>query len=187
MRGGQTGVTTHFLFSLFSCRTLRQEIRGGREWARFREAQRSVLEVPATAMAVTIDLGDPDDIHPTNKMEVGRRLALAAKARVYEMPGDFSGPIFSSATREGSTMRVRFDYAGPGLVAHYRPVQSLEIAGEDRVFHPATGRIDRAMLIVSSPAVKEPVAVRYAWYNAPQANLYDGAGLPAAPFRSDDW
>jgi sialate O-acetylesterase len=152
---------------------------GGREWARLREAQAKVLDEPNTSMAVTIDLGDPDDIHPTTKMEVGRRLALAAKTRLYGIPGDYSGPVFASATREGSTMRVTFTQAGSGLVAHRRPVQSLEIAGEDRVFFVGVGRIDRNMLIVSSPNVKEPVAVRYAWSNAPEANLYDGAGLPA--------
>jgi sialate O-acetylesterase len=160
---------------------------GGREWARLREAQAKALELSETAMAVTIDVGDPNELHPTNKMEIGRRLALAAKSRVYDIPGDFSGPIFADATREGSALRVRFLHAGSGLVAHHRPVQSLEIAGADKVFHVAVARIDRDMLMVSSPAVKEPVAVRYAWSNAPEANLYDGAGLPAAPFRSDDW
>lgn len=160
---------------------------GGRDWARLREAQTKALELPGTSMAVTIDLGDPNDIHPTNKMEVGRRLALAAKWRVYGIPGDYSGPIFASATPEGAAMRVRFHHAGSGLVAHHRPVQSLEIAGPDKVFHVGTGRFDRDTLLISSPAVTQPVAVRYAWSNAPEANLYDGAGLPAAPFRSDDW
>jgi sialate O-acetylesterase len=160
---------------------------GGREWARLREAQGQALELPDTAMGVTIDLGDPNDLHPIRKMEVGRRLARVAKSRVYDIPGDFSGPFFSSASRDGSALRIRFSHAGTGLVAHHRPVQALEIAGADRVFHAAVGRIDRDMLVVSSPAVKEPVAVRYAWSNAPDANLYNGAGLPAAPFRSDDW
>lgn len=160
---------------------------GGRNWARLREAQAKILELPATAMAVTIDIGDPDDVHPKNKMEAGRRLAVAAKALLYGIPGDFSGPVFARATPEGSAMRVRFRHAASGLVAHQRPVQALEIAGEDRVFRAATARIDRDTLLVSSPSVKTPVAVRYAWYNAPEANLYDGAGLPAAPFRSDDW
>jgi sialate O-acetylesterase len=159
----------------------------GRAWARLREAQAEALQLPATAMAVTIDLGEPNDVHPTRKYEVGRRLALAAKSRVYGIPGDYSGPIFSIAKREGSTMRVHFTHAGPGLVAHHRPVQSLEIAGADRMLHVGEGRIERNTLVVSSPMVREPVAVRYAWSNAPEANLYDGAGLPAMPFRSDDW
>jgi sialate O-acetylesterase len=160
---------------------------GGREWARLREAQEKALDLPGTAMAVAIDLADPNELHPTNKLELGRRLALAATTRVYGIPGDYSGPVFTDATREGSTLRVRFMHAGSGLVSHHRPVQSLEIAGADKVFHVAAARIDRDMLVVSSPEVKEPVAVRYAWSNAPEANLYDGAGLPAAPFRSDDW
>jgi sialate O-acetylesterase len=159
----------------------------GRAWAQLREAQAKALELPATGMAVAIDLGNPDDLHPTNKLEVGRRLALIAKTIVYGRPGDYSGPVFAGMTREGAALRVRFTHAGSGLVAHDRPVQSLEIAGDDNVFHPASGRIERDTLVVSSPKVKTPVAVRYAWSNAPVANLYNGAGLPAAPFRSDDF
>jgi sialate O-acetylesterase len=83
-------------------------------------------------------------------------------------------------------MRVRFTHAD-GLVAHDKPVQSLELAGADRVFHPAEGKIERGTLLVFSTKVREPVAVRYAFSNAPEANLYNGAGLPAVPFRSDDW
>jgi sialate O-acetylesterase len=158
-----------------------------RRWARLRESQAKALALPATGMAVTIDIGDADEIHPTNKMEVGRRLALIAKRQVYDIAGDFSGPVFEKAAREGAAMRVHFAHADGGLIAHAQPVQSLELAGADKAFHPASARIDRDMLVVSSPNVKEPVAVRYAWTNAPVANLYNGAGLPAAPFRSDDW
>jgi sialate O-acetylesterase len=84
-------------------------------------------------------------------------------------------------------MRVSFTHATTGLVAHHRPPQALELAGADRIFHPAQGRIERDTIVVTSPLVKEPVAVRYAWTNAPDANLYNGSGLPAEPFRSDDW
>jgi len=157
-----------------------------RRYAFLREAQAQALSLPATGEALAIDVGDPLDIHPTNKQEVGRRLALLAKNRVYGFTGDDTGPTFVEAHREGAALRVRFDHAS-GLVAHDRPVQSLELAGADRVFHPATGRIDRETLIVSAAAVKEPVAVRYAFTNAPEANLYNGAGLPAVPFRSDGW
>lgn len=160
---------------------------GGRSWARLREAQAKALELPGTAMAVAIDLGEPDNLHPTHKAELGRRLTLIAKTQVYEIPGDWSGPIFAEATPEGAAMRVKFLHADTGLIAHARPVQALELAGPDKVFHAATAKIDRNMLLVSSPKVKNPVAVRYAWSNAPAANLYNGAGLPAAPFRSDDW
>ena len=160
---------------------------GGRQWALLREAQAKAFELPATGMAVAIDAGEAEVLHPTHKMEIARRLALIAKAQVYGSQDDFSGPVFASATREGPALRVRFMHAGTGLVAHDKPVQSLELAGADKIFRAATAKIERDTLVVSSPKVKEPVAVRYAWSNAPVANLYNGAGLPAAPFRSDDW
>ena len=158
-----------------------------RAWALFREAQTQALLLRATELVTAIDIGDPKDVHPRNKQEVGRRLALVAKNQVYGIPGDFCGPMFERVTREGSTLRVHFSHAGSGLISYDKPVQSLEIAGADRVFHPATGKIERGTLLVSAPKVKEPVAVRYAWSNAPVANLYSGAGLPALPFRSDQW
>lgn len=159
----------------------------GMSFAVLREAQTRTLELPQTGQALAIDIGDANDIHPTNKQEVGRRLALLARVRTYELTGDDSGPVYAGIRREGSALRVRFTEASGGLIAHDKPVQSLQVAGADRVFHPAIGRIDRDTLIVSAPAVREPVAVRYAWSNAPEANLYNGAGLPAVPFRSDDW
>ncbi len=160
---------------------------GGRSFAFLREAQTQTLALPHTGQALAIDLGDPNDIHPTNKQEVGRRLALLAKNRVYGLTTADTGPTFLAAVREGAALRVSFAHASDGLVAHDQPVQSLEIAGADRVFRPATAQIIRDTLLVSSPAVREPVAVRYAWTNAPVANLYNGSGLPAAPFRSDNW
>jgi sialate O-acetylesterase len=159
----------------------------GTAWASLREAQAQALSLPNAGMAVTIDIGDPDDIHPRNKQEVGRRLALIARHHLYDIPGDWSGPVFKSAEREGATMRVRFDHADNGLLAHDRPLTGFLIAGADRQFHPATARIDHDTIVIAAPGVKEPVAVRYAWANAPEANLFDGAGLPAAPFRSDGW
>ena len=89
--------------------------------------------------------------------------------------------------REGANLRVRFTHVSTGLIAAEKPPQALEVAGADRVFQRAKGRIERDTLLVSTPGVKEPVAVRYAWENSPEANLYNGAGLPAVPFRSDDW
>ncbi|HEY0945058.1 MAG TPA: sialate O-acetylesterase [Opitutaceae bacterium] len=159
----------------------------GTDWAFLREAQTQTLSLPNTGQALAIDIGNPDDIHPTNKQEVGRRLALIAKTRIYEVPGDFSGPQFVSATPEGAAMRVRFNYADNGLTAGAKPLQSFVIAGADRKFYPATARIERDTVVVSAPEVKEPVAVRYAWSNSPEANLFNGAGLPACPFRSDSW
>jgi sialate O-acetylesterase len=155
-------------------------------WPRLREAQTQTLALPNTGQAIAIDLGDPDDIHPARKQEVGRRLALLARNRVYGIVCDDTGPTFAGATREGPALRVRFEHAG-GLIAHDKPVQSLEVAGADKKFYPATGKIERDTLLVSAPQVKEPVAVRYAWKNYCEANLYNGAGLPAVPFRSDNW
>jgi sialate O-acetylesterase len=147
----------------------------GRSYALLREAQTKTLALPATGQAIAIDIGDPRNIHPANKQEVGRRLALLALNRVYDLVTDDTGPTFASATREGATLRVRFEHASGGLIARDRPVQSLELAGAEGVFLPAEGRIDRDTLIVRSPSVREPVAVRYAWFNAPDANLYNGA------------
>jgi sialate O-acetylesterase len=158
-----------------------------RGWARLREAQAEVLGVPATGMAVTIDIGAAHDIHPKNKQEVGRRLALVAKGQVYGIPGEFSGPVFDGATREGNALRVRFTHAGAGLIARGGAVTSLEVAGADRVFHPASEVIEGDTMLVSSWEANEPMAVRYAWTNSPLANLYNGDGLPAVPFRSDNW
>ncbi len=159
----------------------------GRSFAKLREAQTRTLVLANTGQAIAIDLGDAKTIHPANKQEVGRRLAVLARNRDYDIVSDDTGPTFVSATREGNALRVRFLHATGGLVAHNRPVGALEIAGEDRVFRSAEGRIERETLRVWSPQVPEPVAVRYAWTNFPDANLYNGAGLPAVPFRSDDW
>jgi len=156
-------------------------------WPLLREAQSRTLSLPETGQVVSIDIGNPDDIHPTNKQEVARRLALIAKAKVYGIAGDFSGPIFAEAVREKAALRVYFEHAGTGLTARDKPLQSFEVAGEDRIFRPAVAAIDGDTLLVSAPDVRVPVAVRYAWRNSPAANLFNGAGLPASPFRSDDW
>ncbi len=157
------------------------------DWALLREAQARALALPNTGQAVAIDLGDPDDIHPKNKQEVARRLALVARAKIFGASLDYSGPEYAEAHAKGAKMVVKFNHAGTGLFARDRPLHSFEIAGADRKFHPATATIEGDTVIVVCPEVKEPVAVRYAWSNSPAANLYNGAGLPAAPFRSDDW
>ncbi len=158
----------------------------GLTYAALREAQTQTLALPNTGQALAIDVGNPNDIHPANKQDVGRRLAMLAKNRVYGLTVDDTGPTFAAVAREGAALRVRFTQAS-GLIAHDKPVQSLEIAGADKIFHPATAKIERETLLVSAPKVREPIAVRYAWRNAPEANLYNGAGLPALPFRSDLW
>ena len=159
----------------------------GRGWAQLREAQTKALALPNTGMAVTIDIGDANDIHPRNKQEVGRRLALLAKAKIYDIPVDWSGPVFVGATREGAALRVKFTRVDDSLTAGGKPLQAFEVAGPDRKFYPATARIERGTVVVSAPEVPEPAAVRYAWSNNPDANLFTGTGLPAEPFRSDDW
>jgi sialate O-acetylesterase len=155
-----------------------------RELALLREAQAGALSLPATGQAVSIDVGAAS---PESGREIGRRLALIAKANVYGIPGDFSGPVFAGAACEDRQMRVRFKFADVGLIAADKPLQSFELAGTDRIFHPAIALIDGETVVVRSPQVPRPIAVRYAWSNAAEANLRNGAGLPAAPFRSDDW
>jgi sialate O-acetylesterase len=150
-------------------------------WPRLGEAQSRALQLPATGQAVAIGLGD------SGTSEVARRLALVAKATVYSIPVDYAGPQFGSASVEGAAIRVRFQSAGEGLTASDKPLQSFEVAGSDHVFHPASASIQGDSVVVRSAAVKQPIAVRYAWRNPRDANLFDGAGLPAAPFRSDDW
>lgn len=153
-----------------------------------RSAQTEALALPSTGQAIAIDLAEEEDgANLDNSQAVGHRLALLAKNRVYGMVADDSGPSLLDARAEGSAMRVRLSHATSGLVAHEKPVQSLELAGADKVFRPASAKIERETLLVTSSEVKMPVAVRYAWRNAPEANLYNGAGMPAAPFRSDDW
>ncbi len=158
-----------------------------RGWALLREAQTRALSLPATGMAVTIDIGDSHNIHPRNKQELGRRLALIAETNLFAVLPETSGPVFARATLEGKTLRVHFLHCGAELVARGGPVRALEISGADRQFFPAEGFIEADTLVVSSPDVSQPVAVRYAWSNAPTANLYGDTGLPAVPFRSDTW
>jgi sialate O-acetylesterase len=155
-------------------------------WALLREAQHRTLGLPNTGEVVAIDVGDPKNLHPRNKQEVGRRLALVAKAQVYGIADDWSGPVFDHAVRDGRALRVFFRFADTGLTAGARPLQSFEIAGADGVFHPASAAISGDTVVVSSPLVADPAKVRYAWRDAPDANLFNGAGLPAAPFRSDE-
>lgn len=160
----------------------------GHQWPSLREAQAEALNLPGTGQAVTIDLGDPDDIHPRKKREVGLRLARLALNRIYGSAVPDTGPVFSGAEFSGSTVRVRFRFATPGLLrSPLAALDGFELAGADRVFHAATGRIEQDAVEVSSAAVTDPIAVRYAWRNLARASLFDSHGLPAAPFRSDDW
>jgi sialate O-acetylesterase len=149
-------------------------------------AQRVSLDIPNTGMAVTTDIGNIKDIHPRNKQEVGRRLALWALANTYDRPvKEYSGPLFKSATVEGKKIRVRFDHASGGLMSRDgKPLSHFLIAGEDGKYVPAQAEIDGSTVVVSSSDVSKPVAVRFAWHEEAEPNLANKAGLPASPFRS---
>ncbi len=161
---------------------------GDCEWAELREAQTLTLREPKTGMAVTIDIGETNDIHPRNKLDVGHRLALWALANTYNQKLEFSGPLFKSFSIKGNEIRLKFDHARSGLkTSEGGPVKGFAIAGEDRRFVWAEAQIDGDEIVVSSKDVAKPVAVRYAWADNPVTNLYNKSGLPAAPFRTDDW
>ena len=151
-----------------------------------REAQLlTVQHTTNTAMAVTVDCGDADDVHPAHKQPVGARLALAARALAYGEKIEYSGPIFESMTVTGSVAVLRFTHIGGGLVAKDGPLRGFTIAGTDKVFHPAEAQIRGKTIVVHSAVVTKPVAVRYGWANVPDANLFNHAGLPASPVRTD--
>ena len=155
----------------------------GRNWARLREAQSTALRLPATGQAVSIDIGEPDSIHPLNKQEVGRRLALIAKATVYRIAVEHRGPRPDRVEREGAAIRIHFSDTGGELTADTPTLQSFELLGEDHRLHPAFAVIEGNTMLVRSPQVPTPTEVRYAWTNCPDARLYNRDGLPAAPFR----
>jgi sialate O-acetylesterase len=160
------------------------------EWAELRDAQLSALGVPRTAMAVTVDIGDAADIHPKNKQEVGRRLALAARKVAYGETLVFSGPVYrrGSMRVEGSRARLKFEHEGSGLMAKGgAPLKGFAIAGKDRKFVWANARIEGNSVVVWSDNVPTPAAVRYAWAANPDATLCNKEGLPASPFRTDNW
>ena len=146
------------------------------DWAELREAQMMTLREPQTGMAVIIDVGDEIDLHPRNKLDVGRRLAAWALADTYGQKVTPSGPLFDRYKTEGDRVRVHFKYGADLKTIDGGPVKGFAIAGEDRHFVWAEARIEG-----------DSVAVRYGWADNPIVNLYNGAGLPASPFRTDDW
>lgn len=153
------------------------------------EAQTATLKVPNTGMAVTTDISDIRDIHPRNKQEVGRRLALWALARFYGKSDlVYSGPIYESMEAEGSRVRVKFRYADGGLTARDgKPLNWFSLAGSDKKFVPATATIDGETVVVENASVSSPVAVRFGWNQIAEPNLANKSGLPASPFRTDNW
>ena len=158
------------------------------DWAELREAQVITLGLKNTGMAVIIDIGDAKDIHPRNKQDVGKRLALNALANTYGKRIPYSGPIYKSMKAKGDTVEIKFTRTDGGLVAKDGgALQGFAIAGEDQKFVWADAVIEGEKVVVSADGIEAPVAVRYAWADNPICNLHNGAGLPASPFRTDDW
>jgi len=156
-------------------------------WPLLREAQTQTLAEPATGMAVILDIGNPTDIHPRNKIDVGHRLALLARAKTYgETALEFSGPTIDHVEIAKETIRAHWLHAAGLRTRDGAPaVKGFELAGADGVYHPAEAKIDGSTIIVSTSLVTEPRFVRYAWADNPATNLENAAGLPAAPFRTD--
>jgi sialate O-acetylesterase len=160
---------------------------GESDWAELREAQDMALELARTGMAVIIDVGEANDIHPRDKRTVGERLALEARRVAYGERVDSRGPTFADFAVDGREVTVAFDHAGGLTTTDGEAPVGFALAGPDRVFHWAEARIDGERVVLSSEAVATPVAVRFAWADNPAHNLVDAAGLPAAPFRTDTW
>ncbi|HOD82766.1 MAG: hypothetical protein BWX88_03694 [Planctomycetes bacterium ADurb.Bin126] len=156
-------------------------------WAELREAQTMTLALPNTGMAVIIDIGEAGNIHPKNKQDVGKRLAAWALGTTYGQKVCISGPLYDSMSVDGGKVRLKFKHVGGGLVAKGDKLTGFSIAGEDKKFVWADAVIDGECVVVCSDKVAAPKAVRYAWADNPECNLYNKAGLPASPFRTDDW
>jgi len=155
--------------------------------ANVREPTFGPLGAKITGMAVTLDVGDANDNHPKNKQDVGLRLALWALGDVYDQKvSATSGPLPAGHKIRGNEVVMTFKHTGGGLSAK-GGLKGFVIAGEDKTWKPAQARIEGDAVIISSPDVPKPVAARYAWDVSPEASLYNGAGLPASPFRTDDW
>lgn len=161
---------------------------GGGSCQYFREAQAESLELPQVGMAVTIDVGDPYDIHPNNKKPVGERLYLRARELVYkESVGVFQGPVYNSFSIEGNKIRLKFNSTGSGLMSmDGQELRTFEVAGEDHIYVPAKAAMEgKDAILVWSDAVSKPVSVRHAWSSNPAVNLYNKEGLPATSFRTN--
>lgn len=154
-------------------------------WPEVRDAQRKALALRNTGMAVTIDIGDPVDIHPKNKLDVGLRLARAARAISYGEKLEWSGPLYRQLTREEHALRVWFDDAA-GLTAKGGPLVGFEVAGADGKYVAADAKIDGSSVIVSNSTIPDPISVRYAWAANPTCNLYNREDLPASPFQAPE-
>jgi sialate O-acetylesterase len=158
------------------------------DWAELREAQSLATKVlPKVGMAVITDVGEKDDIHPKKKEPVGARLALAARGIAYGEKIEFSGPTYKSMKVKGSQAVLSFDHADCGLESHDGELRGFAICGPDKTFVWAKAEIQEDKIVVSSAQVSQPIAVRYGWEDFPVVNLWNKAGLPASPFRTDDF
>ncbi|MDE3103594.1 MAG: sialate O-acetylesterase [Acidobacteriota bacterium] len=153
------------------------------DWATVRDAQRRALGLANTGMAVTVDIGNPDNVHPTDKADVGHRLALWARTLAYGESVEDSGPLVQEADAEQGAVRVWFSHAASGLVVRGSSLPGFEVAGVTGDFVPAEAYVEGNSIVVRSPQVTHPVRVRYGWQNSPVCVLFNGAGLPASPFQ----
>lgn len=174
------------IFPFYFVQLANYDAGAGADWPTLRESQTRALHLRDTAMAVTIDVGESKDIHPKDKQSVGERLARIARALSYGEQVEFSGPLYRSVTVEGNRLRVWFDHA-KGLAARSGQPTGFLISGADKKFRSAQAQIEGNTVVVSAPGVDDPVAVRYCWANDPVCNLINGEGLPASPFRTDQW
>jgi len=165
----------------------RKDQPGDSSWAELREAQTMTLSLPKTGMAVIIDIGDAKDIHPKNKQDVGKRLAYWAESQVYGKERVYSGPLYESLKVDGNKALISFKHVGGGLVAKGEKLAGFAVAGEDRKFAWAEAKIEGDKVVVTCDQVAKPVSVRYAWADNPECNLYNKEGIPASPFRTDNW
>jgi sialate O-acetylesterase len=164
--------------------------RKGSTWAELREAQTMTLSLPNTGMAVTTDIGNATDIHPKDKQDVGKRLAYIALHNIYGQALEYSGPMYRSMQTSGDKVTLQFDHVGGGLSTPdvYGYLRGFEVAGADHQWHYAKASIEGNTVTVWQEGVAAPVAVRYGWADfAGEANLFNKDGLPAVPFRTDQW
>jgi sialate O-acetylesterase len=162
----------------------------GSTWAELREAQTLTLNLPGTGMSVTTDIGESNDIHPKNKQDVGLRLAIIALNNIYSQPMEYSGPVYKSMNIQGNKIIVTFTHTGSGLIVKdkYGYIKGFEIAGSDHYFHYAKAYLEKDKVVVYADEVNNPESVHFAWADdAGDANLYNQEGLPAVPFRTDQW
>ncbi|AEV97845.1 hypothetical protein A4D02_15635 [Niastella koreensis] len=187
MRWKQPAMPFYFV-QLTSFNSANGNSNKGSNWAELREAQTMATALPNTGMAVTIDIGEPGDIHPHNKQDVGKRLALLALQHTYGIKTIASGPVYKSMQVKGNSVTLQFTNTDKGLTGSGNDITGFEVAGADQHFYPAKATIAGTTVTVSAPEVSTPVAVRYAWADDDsKATLFNTAGLPAAPFRTDNW